>query len=200
MHFDIQELPENIAKDMQVNNIWNPDCPVSIDRLRLVYVSYYDFEGKIKLGQLITLDQVSEAVLRIFEGLIKLQFPIQSVKLINEYNGNDELSMEANNSSCFNFRNIAGSKRLSMHSYGLAIDINPVQNPYIVIGENGSADVFPKQGAEFLNRNNKRPGMVEPTVAIFHENGFSEWGGHWNKPIDYQHFQVPRSKVDEFLV
>jgi hypothetical protein len=82
-----------------------------------------------------------------------------------------------------------------MHSYGLAIDINPVQNPYLSIGENGIVKVHPSAGVEFLNRSNIRPGMLEPVIHIFEKYGFTVWGGKWNNPIDYHHFEVPRSQV-----
>ena len=120
---------------------------------------------------------------------------------MNDFNGSDELSMAANNSSCFNFRPIAGTKTLSMHSYGLAIDINPVQNPFIVIKDRfQKVIVHPKQATEFLNRHNQRSGMVEPIVGILKKYGFSQWGGVWNNPIDYHHFQVSREEVAALIL
>ena len=87
-----------------------------------------------------------------------------------------------------------------MHSYGLAIDINPVQNPFIMIDKtSNNIKVLPGQSVDFLNRHNKQEGMVEPIVEIFRKYGFSEWGGNWNTPIDYHHFQVPRKAVAELI-
>ena len=99
--------------------------------------------------------------------------------------------MQANNSSCFNFRKIDGSDLLSMHSYGLAIDINPVQNPFI---QNGT--ILPLAGKEYLERELIRKGMVEPIINIFNKYGFTVWGGDWTTPRDYHHFQYPRDQIE----
>ncbi len=172
-----------------------PECPLTSDRLRLLDIEHFDFNGDILDGKLIVLDRIAVKVLSIFKELKAARFPIHQVKLIEHYNGNDDESMAANNSSAFNFRNIANSDRLSMHSYGLAIDINPAQNPYLTIEENGIVKVHPSAGVEFLNRSNIRPGMLEPVIHIFEKYGFTVWGGKWNNPIDYHHFEVPRSQV-----
>ena len=199
MHFNIKEIPSTIVKEMQHKNVWQSDCPISIEQLRLVEISHFNFEGNIQSGEIIVLDKLAQSVLKIFEELMVIKFPIHSVYLIDKYEGDDEKSMAANNSSSFNFRMIVGSTKVSMHAYGLAIDINPVQNPYLEIKDDGSVQVHPKSGVDFLNRSNIRPGMVEPIVPIFKKYGFSEWGGNWNKPIDYHHFQVPRSQVNELI-
>lgn len=200
MKFNINEIPDPIAKNMVSTSVWKKECPVGIERLKLLEVSHYNFVHTISTGQLIVLDKISQAVLNIFEELFVLKFPINSIKTMDEFRGNDELSMAANNSSCFNFRPINGTDKLSMHSYGLAIDINPVQNPFIMIDKtSNNIKVLPEQSVDFLNRNNKREGMVEPIVEIFRKYGFSEWGGNWNTPIDYHHFQVPRKAVAELI-
>jgi D-alanyl-D-alanine carboxypeptidase len=185
MAFKIESIPPHIIQSMKNHNIWNESCPVKITDLSLATVSHYDFDGEIKEGQLVVHAKIVENVIKIFKQLYELKFEIHQIKLIDEYGGNDELSMQDNNSSCFNCRTIAGSKKLSIHSYGLAIDINPIQNPYISDGIVNSI-----QESNFLDRNNQRPGMVEPIVHIFKENGFPIWGGNWKVPIDYQHFQV----------
>jgi len=200
MNFSINEIPSFLVQDMVNKSIWHKDCPVEINRLKLLTVSHYNFDHQISIGQIIVLDKISQAVLHIFKELLLLKFPIHSIQLMNEFNGSDELSMAANNSSCFNFRSIEGTKTLSMHSYGLAIDINPVQNPFIIMKHNTKkVNVLPKQATEFLNRHNQRNGMVEPIVGIFKKYGFSEWGGTWNSPIDYHHFQIPRQEVAELI-
>ena len=199
MHFNIKEIPSTIVKQMKHKNVWQSDCPVSIKQLRLVEISHLNFEGNTQSGEIIVLDKLAPSVLKIFQELMIIKFPIHSAYLIDKYDGDDEKSMVANNSSSFNFRKIAGSTKLSMHAYGLAIDINPVQNPYIEIKNDGFAQVHPKSGIDFLNRSNLRPGMVESIVPIFKKYGFSEWGGNWNKPIDYHHFQIPQSQVNELI-
>lgn len=201
MNFSINDIPSSTAKRMIDTSVWQKECTVSIDRLKLLKISHYNFDNQISIGHLIVLDKVSQAVLNIFKELLILKFPIHSMMTIEEFGGNDELSMEANNSTAFNFRYIAGTKKLSLHSYGLAIDINPLQNPYIIIHDDSKkVTVFPTEGTNFLNRHNQRTGMVEPIIKIFEKYGFNEWGGDWNTPIDYHHFQIPRHEVDKLII
>ena len=195
MYFNIQEIQHEIIDSMIDKSIWSKECSIGFDKLELMEVEHYDFSGNITIGQLLIFDELALPLLKIFEELFAMKFPIYSMRLIDEFDGDDELSMAANNSSCFNFRNIPGSSIISMHSYGAAIDINPVQNPFII---DDGVTIFPKQGSEFLNRDNQRKGMVEPIVHIFKKHGF-EWGGDWNSPIDYHHFQMPRNKIEQLI-
>lgn len=198
--FLIKNIPEELAAKMQQKNIWTPDCPVSLERLKLLEVRHYDFSGEVQTGKIIVLDKVAENVITIFKEIFSIKFPIYSIKTIDEFGGDDELAMQENNSSAFNFRPIAGTKTISMHSYGLAIDINPLQNPYLVIDEDSKdVTIHPKKGADYLNRSNIRPGMVEQIVPILRKHGFTVWGGEWNTPIDYHHFQVPRDMVADYI-
>jgi hypothetical protein len=199
MDFNIQEVPVNIIKRMQQLGIWAADCPVLIEKLRLLHIMHYNFAGKKLQGEIIVHERVASDILKIFTELMQVKFPIQSVKLIDEFHGSDELSMNSNNSSCFNFRKIDGSAQISNHSYGLAIDINPVQNPCIITNDGFDKKIMPQPGENFLNRGDVRAGMVESVVEIFNRNGFSDWGGKWNNPIDYHHFQVPKSKIAEYI-
>jgi hypothetical protein len=194
MKFEIKEIPETIQNSMKHKGGWSSDCPVPMSRLKLLELSYYNFTKKVATGQMIVLDNVAESVVSIFQELFALKFPIQNIELIDKYNGDDYLSMDANNSSCFNFRKIDGSKLLSMHSYGLAIDINPIQNPFIQAG-----GIYPEGGKDFLIRNDIREGMVETIVGVFYKYGFTVWGGDWTTPIDYHHFQVPREDVERLI-
>jgi len=190
----LEQLPKNIRQSMIEKKIWSEDCPIKLEDLRLVQVQHYDFFENIKEGALVVHKSKAQDVLKIFEKLYAIKFPIQQVRLIDEYDGDDERSMADNNSSCFNFRKIAGSDQVSIHGYGLAIDINPVQNPMINFHDDyGSVSVSPKEGMKYLNRTNNRPGMVEPVIEIFKTHGFDIWGGSWNTPVDYHHFQVQRA-------
>lgn len=181
--------------------IWKPYCPVPLERLRKVQVSYLGFEGvPYHDGEIVVLDAVAEHVGRIFAALYEQDFPIASIRPIEMFDGDDEASMAANNSSAFNCRAVAGTTMLSMHSYGLAIDVNPAQNPYLVRQEGALLRVFPPQGLEYLNRINQRHGMVEPVVEIFRQYGFTVWGGQWNDPLDWHHFQPPRSVAELLAV
>ena len=187
----VESLPESVRQSMVSKKIWSRECPVTLDNLRLVKVQHYDFFENVKEGVLVIHESKALAALAIFEKLFEMKFPIQHMQLIDEYDGDDEASMADNNSNCFNFRKIAGSSKVSMHGYGLAIDINPLQNPAIIIDEdNYSVSIHPKEGINYLNRTNDRPGMAEPVVEIFKAHGFNVWGGNWNTPIDYQHFQA----------
>ena len=204
MSFKINNIHDTIVNRMKAKSIWLPDCPVAIKDLRLLELEHYDFNQNINNGQMVVFYKLAENVISIFQELLAQKFPIDKIKLIDEYDGDDNLSMKDNNSSSFNYRKIAGSDIISMHSYGLAIDINPVQNPYLIIGDNNHntksiIDVYPAKGSDYLNRHNQRMGMVEPIVGIFKKYGFNIWGGEWNSPIDYHHFQVDRSSLNEIL-
>ena len=172
--------------------------------LRIARLSYWDFEDKEHSdGQIMVLDAVAEPVLKIFKALYKQKFPLAKVCLVDHYKGNDTASMEDNNTSIFNCRAIIRGTKLSLHAYGLAIDINPVQNPFVEFPAQKSLALYtPTQGRQYANRflyrpeKLFRPGMAEQVVSIFKDNGFTGWGGYWDIPIDYQHFQVPREVAE----
>jgi hypothetical protein len=197
--FTIENLSEQIKEEMKTKRTWKEKCPVSLDRLRLLKFSYYDFDKQEHdNGEIVILDAVAESAKAIFKELYDLKFPIAKAHRIEHYDGNDEKSMEDNNTSCFNCREITAGGLPSLHSYGLAIDINPIQNPYIAPhGEKheGLAKILPPEGLGYLNRTNIRPGMAEFEGAkgIFKKHGFTIWGGSWNDPIDWQHFQPSRA-------
>lgn len=198
-NFTIDSLPEASKKLMRDKGVWKDGCPVSLERLKVVKFSYYDFNFiEHHNGNIVVLDVVANNVVNIFREFHTLKFPIHKAQVIENYGGNDEESMTDNNSSCFNCREIVGGGLSSIHSYGLAIDINPVQNPYISSQDlsnknRGLLKILPAAGYDYLNRTNIRLGMVEPIVTIFARNGFSIWGGKWNNPIDWQHFQPSRA-------
>jgi hypothetical protein len=151
-------------------------------RLELVTVMYYGFDNRLHQGQIIVHRKVVDDVREIFKLLEETKFPVEKVIPIVKYNWSDEKSMEDNNSASFNYRVVSGSKILSMHANGLAIDINPMQNPYV---KNG--DINPA-GSSY---NLKAKGTIEPDskiVKAFKERGWI-WGGNWKSLKDYQHFQ-----------
>lgn len=198
--FKISDLSVALKQEMKNKNTWRKECPVALERLKLITFSYYDFEGNIhNNGEMIILDAACTHALEIFQELYDIKFPVAKANIIEKYNGNDEDSLADNNSSCFNCREITGGGLPSIHSYGLAIDINPVQNPYIAPQEIdnekvGHIKILPKAGSEFLNRTNIRPGMAEceGVIEIFKKHGFRIWGGTWNSLLDWQHFQPSR--------
>jgi len=208
--FQIDELATKEISALKQLGVWKSNCPVPIDRLRIVRLSYWDFEEQEhRDGELMVLDAVAEPVLQIFKALYAQKFPLAKVRLMDHYQGDDTKSMEDNNTSCFNCRSIIGGSTLSLHAYGLAIDINPIQNPFIQFPEGKDqraiAIYSPDKGRQYANRLQHRPdkpyrpGMAEQIIDVFKENGFTSWGGHWDTPIDYQHFQVPRTMADHLI-
>lgn len=182
-----------LCDDMRSHNVMNPVSPLSCERLRLVAFPYVGFDDRVHGdGEIIVMDAAAEYVLRIFARLREMRFPIAKVRLMNHYNGNDSASTRDNNTSSFNARKSTGGSSLSMHAYGLAIDLNPIQNPYATRSDSGLR-YMPHPGAAYANRSDIRPGMAESVIDVFADQGFLVWGGYWRNPIDYQHFQVGRS-------
>jgi hypothetical protein len=187
-----------LCDDMKARHVLGPTTPVACDRLRLVKFSYVDFDNRLHHdGEVVVMDAASVHVLRIFRSLREIRFPIAKARLMNQYDGDDDASMRDNNTSAFNDRQIADNSKISLHSYALAIDVNPVQNPFVT--RSGATLAFdPEAGIEYANRLIERPwkatrhGLAEEVLDIFAENGFLIWGGDWDNPIDYQHFQVGR--------
>jgi hypothetical protein len=204
---NIRSLNQQDIISLYEHTVCTNPCPFDVIRLKIVTVKYYDFAGKShEDGEIMVFDVVAENIAKIFDELHTIKFPIAKVKLINNYNGDDELSMSDNNSSSFNYRNIAGDgKKISLHSYGLAIDINPVQNPVLEINNDGTINFSPKESILYINRMENRPdkatriGMTEQVISIFTKNGFNIWGGYWDNPIDYHHFQLDRSLAEKLV-
>jgi len=152
------------------------------DSLELVTVQYYGFDGLLHQGQLLVKNELVNDIVDIFNFIKKTKFPVEKVIPIVKYNWSDDKSMEENNTSAFNYRFISGTKILSKHAQGEAIDINPRQNPYIKNGScspEGSVYDVNKKGT--INSNSE-------LVREFTERGW-EWGGDWKSLKDYQHFQ-----------
>jgi D-alanyl-D-alanine carboxypeptidase-like protein len=192
----ITSVDRALCDDMRTHNVIRSGAIVGCDRLKLIKFSYLGFDESIHAdGEIMVMDAVAENVLRIFAKLRNMRFPIAKAILINHYDGDDDASIADNNTSAFNSRNVAGTNSLSLHAFGLAIDINPVQNPYLQrVG--GKWTFNPPASAAYANRRNVRPGMAETIIDVFADEGFSVWGGQWTSP-DYQHFQVPRGLAQQ---
>ena len=143
---------------------------------------------KTHRGDLIVHEDLAAEVIAIFEQLLQLRYPIEKIRTVDNYPAaDDELSMEDNNTSAFNCREIPGTGRWSQHAFGRAIDINPLLNPYI----DRTGAFQPKNAAPYLDRNRIDPGLLhagDPAVRVFTDRGW-RWGGYWRTPIDYQHFE-----------
>lgn len=161
------------------------------DSLSYVHVLYCDFEGNSAEGELICNQAIAQDIVEIFHELYSAEYQIEKIRLIDEYSGDDDLSMADNNTSCFNYRVVSGSSSLSRHAYGLAIDINPLYNPYITYNRDHTINVAPAAGEDYADRSLSFPYKIDKDdlcYRLFKEHGFT-WGGDWNSCKDYQHFQ-----------
>jgi D-alanyl-D-alanine carboxypeptidase len=166
---------------------WRPGCPVAPAELRRVRMTYWGFDGRAHTGALVVNASAVGDVVRVFHRLYVARFPIRRLRPIDAYHGVDERSLAADNTAGFNCRYVIGPgpKRWSSHAYGLAIDVNPVENPYVECGR-----VHPRAGRAFLNRKRVRAGMAvrgSLLVRAFAAAGW-QWGGRWTGSPDYQHF------------
>jgi poly-gamma-glutamate synthesis protein (capsule biosynthesis protein) len=164
---------------------WHRGCPVPLRKLRLLQVSFWGYDGQVHAGRLIVKGYQAPKIRLVLKQLFDARFPIRRMRLIDAYGGSDRRSLRANNTSAFNCRFVAGTTRWSQHAYGRAIDINPVQNPYV---SNGVAS--PPSGQRYVDRTKRAKGMIRPggvVVRAFASVGW-EWGGFWTSPKDYQHF------------
>jgi len=165
---------------------WHEGCPVGLGSLRLIKTSHWDFRGKPARGRLVVHAEHARELVKVLKRLWATEFPIRRMELIDRYDGDDHASMAVDNTSAFNCRFVAGTTRWSMHAYGLAIDINPRENPYVA-GDH----VSPPEGQPFADRSDRRPGMLfarDPAVQAMGRIAGWEWGGRWSSPTDYQHF------------
>lgn len=188
--FYYEEITEEI-KARIVGKSYAEDCKVPFAELRYVSVLHRGFDGETHVGELIVNKSIAADIVEIFKELYEQNYPIEQMVLIDEYDAEDNSSMEANNTSAFNYRVIDdGSGRLSLHSYGLAIDINPLYNPYVRVVD-GETVVSPENGEAYEDRTLDCPYYIDtddPCYKAFTQRGFT-WGGDWKNQKDYQHFQ-----------
>ena len=163
---------------------WRPGCPVGPAELRLVRLAYWDFSGRRRIGELVVHRDVATDVVAVFRRLYRARFPIRRMVRVDVYRGSDRASMAADNTSGFNCRFVGGTSRWSMHAYGEAIDVNPVENPYV----RGST-VSPAAGRAYLDRSMYRPGMAVAGGVLV--RAFAAAGWKWGASFgDYQHFST----------
>jgi len=151
----------------------------------MVTVPYLGWDGAKREGRLVVRASVASAVGRTFVRLYEQRFPIRSIRMVDDFRGSDDDSMAADNTSAFNCRTVKGTGNWSLHAYGLAVDINPIENPYVYDGK-----VDPPAGAPYADRSPTRKGMITaggPVVRAFSDVGWA-WGGYWSSGQDYQHF------------
>lgn len=166
---------------------WREECPLDFAELSLLTLTYWDFDGEVARGQLAINSAVAKEVVAAFEGLFEIGFPIETIQLVDDYGGDDKAAMRANVTSGFNCRFVDGTDRWSNHAFGLAVDINPLINPWAREG-----NVLPAEGEPYTNREPALPGMInlgDEPIAIFEDLGWT-WGGVWQS-ADYMHFSRP---------
>ena len=167
---------------------WHRGCPVPIRRLRLIRVSFHGFDGERHMGKLVAHKDAAPALVSALRSMYRNGFKIRRMHLVDRYGANDRRSMRADNTSAFNCRFVAGTSSWSQHAYGRAIDINPVENPYV----SSDGSVSPRKGRAYADRSKQEPGMIhsgDATVRAFERVGWG-WGGYWQSAKDYQHFSA----------
>ncbi|MDE7299760.1 MAG: M15 family metallopeptidase [Lachnospiraceae bacterium] len=186
--FSFEEIPDSVFERMKGKS-YGHNCTIPCSELRYVRVLHYGFDGKVHIGELVVNRAIARDITDIFRELFDAQYPVEKMLLIDEYGADDNASMADNNTSSFNFRFVEGTSTVSLHAYGLAVDINPRYNPYLPMRD-GLAEVLPENGKEYADRSLDciyyiRPGDV--CYQAFVSRGFS-WGGDWSSSKDYQHF------------
>ncbi|GAA0389778.1 hypothetical protein Acor_76740 [Acrocarpospora corrugata] len=185
--------PEFIAKITkvtrdQVKYSWREGCPVTLNDLRLVTMTYWGFDKKPHTGEMVLNASVAKDVVSVFHKLYDDRYPIRRMELVDVYKGDDYDSIDADNTSAFNCRAATGSTHWSQHAYGFAVDLNPLENPYL----NADGSNAHKNADAYVKRPLKKPGVINPgdeVVRAFAAIGWG-WGGDWSGIKDYQHFSM----------
>lgn len=188
--FQQQAVSESVFARIKGKS-YKAHCPLPLTDLRYVKVLHCNAEGKPQLGELLCHKNIATDLVDIFKNLYKAHYRIERMILIDAYGADDERSMSANNTTCFNFRYVAGTQRLSNHSKGCAIDINPLYNPYVKRSKNGVLHVSPASARPYADRSKKFAYKIDTTDLCYREfirHGFV-WGGAWKRSKDYQHFE-----------
>ena len=191
-NYSISNISHEIEKKMLEGTSHKKNCPVALNKLRYLTLEYIDFNGNTKIGELIVHKDVSLEIVDIFKTLYETSYPIERMELVSNYKGDDFNSIEANNTSAYNSRNIEGTNSWSRHAYGKAIDINPIQNPYVSkkgkISHTASLKYKIREQKDLNNLGQEamilKDGIV---VNMFKKYGWI-WGGDWKTIKDYQHF------------
>ena len=187
--FYVSEIPDDVFERMQGKS-YKADCSVPREELRYVHILHTGFDGETKEGELVVNRAIADDVLDIFEKLYEASYPIEKVRLVDEYDADDEASMSDNNSSSFNYRCISHTNKISKHGLGMAVDINTLYNPYVKTVD-GKLSIEPAGAGDYVDRNIDFPHKIDHDdlcYQLFTEHGFT-WGGDWKNSKDYQHFE-----------
>lgn len=187
--FYVEELNQEII-DRITGKSYKENSDIPYTDLRYIRVLHMGFDELTHIGELIVNKAIAEDVVEIFRELYNIEYPIEKMLLIDEYDADDLKSMADNNSSAFNYRYIEGTARRSVHSDGMAIDINPLYNPYVRIRD-GKLEVLPEEASEYVDRTKENRYYIrkdDHSYNAFVSRGFT-WGGEWKNSKDYQHFE-----------
>ena len=189
--FTSSELTDEI-KARITGKSYAEGCTIPYEDLRYLQLSYVDFNGETQLGEMICNKAIAADLLEIFSELYHEGYQIDKIRLIDDYNADDDASCDDDNTSCFNYRVVAGSTNLSKHAQGVAVDLNPFYNPYVT-HPNGKIRISPVGSEAYADRSSDFPHKIDENdlaYKLFTKHGFA-WGGHWKTLKDYQHFQKP---------
>lgn len=188
--FSVQPIPDSVFQRMQGRS-WPEGCTVRRADLRYLRLSHVDADKKEHVGEMVCNKAIANDLLEIFRELYRQKYPIQHIRLIDDYEADDERAMRDNNSSSFCYRKISGSTKLSKHAMGMAVDINTLYNPYVRTGKDGRRIVEPATAVKFVDRRKSFPYKIvkgDLLYRLFLQHGF-KWGGSWRTVKDWQHFE-----------
>ncbi|MCR5180424.1 MAG: M15 family metallopeptidase [Bacteroidaceae bacterium] len=183
-------VPDSIWNRMQGRS-YRKNPHILREDLRYLQLLHVDLQGNVRQGQMICNRAIADDLTEIFRSLYEARYPIERIQLADDFEANDERQMQANNTSCFCYRVVSGSKKLSAHARGLAVDINPLYNPCVRRRTDGSVLVQPSNARTYVNRSTSFPCKItteDLAYRLFISHGF-EWGGAWRSLKDYQHFE-----------
>ena len=187
----IDPVPEEVL----ARSSWTPECPVDAEDLRWVRLAFWGFDGRRHTGELLVNADAAEALVQVFDRLFAARFPLEEMRITRAEELDAEPTGDGNNTGAFTCRPLHGSTTWAQHAHGLAVDVNPFQNPYIkppgAIGVAGDM-LIPELAAAYLDRSRQEPGMIRPDDAVvraFASVGW-QWGGNWQKAKDYMHFSA----------
>lgn len=183
--FVSQPIPDTVKTRMQGKSMTDK-ATISYDELRYLTLYHYDYDGNIQQGEMVCNQAIAHDLLCIFRDLFAAAYSIHSIRLVEDFDASDEASMQANNTSCFNYRMVEGTRMISKHAFGMAVDVNPLQNPCIRGGR-----VHPETAKDYVDRTKDFPHKIDKNdycKKVFTSYGFI-WGGNWGSSKDYHHFE-----------
>ena len=188
--FSAQPIPDSVFHRMQGRS-WPEGCTIRRADLRYLRLTHVDAESKEHVGEMVCNKAIANDLIEIFKELYRQKYPIQRIRLIDDYEAVDERSMRDNNSSCFCYRKVSGTTKLSKHAMGMAVDVNTLYNPYVRTGKDGRRIVEPATATKYVDRRKTFPYKIvkgDLLYRLFVQHGF-KWGGSWRTMKDWQHFE-----------